>query len=112
MPSFNTRWDEACWHEGPPAIFIIDHKAWIKVDPERTREMWLLLGTLPRQTPSHWVLTDEKTGLSMYIGVTNDELAEKQVRGRAERFESLEAALSAVDAQWKKKRRWWWKRKC
>lgn len=101
MPPFNTAWDEACFYQGPASLFTMDHKGWFKVDPERTREMWLLLGAIPRQEPSHWGLTDEKTGLRLYLCATHPELALRQPRGSVQPFPSAEEALAWVGDSWK-----------
>lgn len=100
MPPFNTPWDEASFLSGPASIFVIDHKGWLKVDAERTREMWLLLGPLPRQEAQHFVLTDSRTGLKMYLCATHPDLAEKQPRGSVIRYDSAEEALGVVQGQW------------
>ena len=101
MLPFNTAWDEACFHQGPASLFTMDHKGWFKVDPERTREIWLLLGPLERQEPTHWGLTDAKTGLRLYLCATHPELALRQARGEVQRFESGEEALAWVGESWK-----------
>ena len=101
MPAFNTAWDEACFLHGPASIFTVDHKGWIKVDPDRTREICLLLGVLPREEPSHWGLTDARTGLRLYLCVTHPALAERQPRGTVQRFETAEEALAWVDMRWR-----------
>jgi hypothetical protein len=100
MPPFNTAWDEAAFFTGPASIFVMDHKGWLKVDPERSREMWLLLGILSREEPRHYVLTDTRTGLKMYLCVTHPDLAEKQPKGSVTRYGTAEEAIAVVEGQW------------
>ena len=101
MLPFNTAWDEACFHHGPASLFTMDHKGWFKVDPERTREIWLLLGTLPRQEATHWGLTDSRTGLRLYLCATHPALAQHQPRGSVQQFATGEEALAWVNDSWK-----------
>jgi hypothetical protein len=102
-PPFNTLWDKAVFFEGPAAIFIVDHKNWLKVDPERTREMWLLLGERPRTGVFHGVLTDQKTGLKVYLCATNLEFLTAQPRGSVALLPDVLSALQEVAAQFEKK---------
>ncbi|HNH48702.1 MAG TPA: hypothetical protein PKY30_16795 [Myxococcota bacterium] len=100
MPPFNTAWDEAAYFGGPASIFVMDHKGWLKVDPERSREMWLLLGPLRHEEARHYVLTDHRTGLKMYLCVTHPDLAEKQPKGSVVRYPTAEEAIAVVEGQW------------
>lgn len=97
---FNTTWDEAIFLHGPASIFSLDHKGWLKVDPERTRDVWLILGPLPRQEAGHYVLQDKITGLKTYICVTNAELAAHIPRALLTPYPTAQEAWAIVQAQW------------
>ncbi len=113
MLPFASPFDERLYAEGPPALFTLDPRGELRVDPERTREILLLCpdldsrggGTSPRNAPrtesdTTWVLTDTVTGLRMVLVATHPALAALQPRGTAEAAPSFEAALAQVRAQW------------
>lgn len=89
---FASRFDERLFEEGPPAIFTRDPRGQLRVDPERSREIYLLGDPGPRE-PAHFVLTDGRTGLRLYLLVTHPELATRQPRGEVQRFPDGESAL-------------------
>ena len=117
MLPFASPFDERLWAEGPPALFTLDPRGELRVDPERTREILLLCpdldswsgGTSPVPRRPHaprtesdttWVLTDTVTGLRMVIVATHPALAALQPRATAEAASSFEAALAQVRGQW------------
>jgi len=97
---FNTDWDEQLFFHGPASIFCVDHKGWLKVDPERTREIWLVTGPLPRAAVGHFVLTDSATGLCTYLCTTHPDLALRQPRGTAREFSTGQEAWAHAQARW------------
>lgn len=96
---FASIFDERLFHEGPPAIFTLDPKGKLRVDPERSREIYLELDPGAREA-GHYVLTDTVTGLRMYLLVTHPLMAEKQPRGTVERFDDYAPAVEAAGKQW------------
>lgn len=102
MPEFASPFDAELARIGPPAIFTADPAGRLRVDPERTREMGLVLGELPAgpPEPAHYVLTDRVTGVRMYLFVTAPVLAERQPRGDAERVPDAATAMERVRAAW------------
>lgn len=102
MPEFASAFDAALAQAGPPAIFTPDPAGRLRVDPERTRELVLLLGELPGGPlePAHYVLTDRVTGVRMYLFVTAPVLAERQPRGEVERVTDGATALARVREGW------------
>jgi hypothetical protein len=92
---FASSFDARLFESGPPALFTLDPRGQLRVDPERTREIYLLTEPGPRE-PGHWVLTDEKTRLRLYLLASHPALAQLQPRGTVEQFSSYEEAISAL----------------
>lgn len=100
MRSFASEWDEALAAAGPPSIFTLDPEGKLRVDPERTREIFLLDPTLAGRDPGHWVLTDRRTGLRLYLYVTHPALAQRQPRGDVQQFPDADSAIEQAMQQW------------
>lgn len=100
MRSFASEWDEALAAAGPPAIFTLDPEGKLRVDPERTREIFLVDRSLSGHDPGHWVLTDRRTGLRLYLYVTHPALARLQPRGDVEQFGDAASAIEKAMEQW------------
>ncbi|MFZ5477176.1 MAG: hypothetical protein ACOZNI_10410 [Myxococcota bacterium] len=101
---FASEFDARAFHDGPPAMFTMDVRGELRVDPERTREIGLL-GPLPAEREvAHYVLVDRATGVKMYALVTHPSLAERQPRADARRCASHDEAVAEVAAQWVSRR--------
>jgi hypothetical protein len=98
---FASSFDSRLYGSGTPAIFTLDPRGELRVDPERTREILLIHDPpeMPPADPSAWVLTDRATGLRMVLVVTHAFLAELQPRAEAARAASFEEARDAVRAR-------------
>jgi hypothetical protein len=102
---FASAWDAALFAAGPPSVFTLDPKGELRVDPERTREAWLLVGERDGTVPTgreeaHFVLRDRVTGLRMYLLVTHPELATRQTRAEATRYPDHASAVAKAAEQW------------
>ncbi len=105
---FASVFDSVLFREGPPAMFTLDPRGELRVDPERTREILLMEPTVaglaswedaPR-SPGTWILRDRATGLRMLVVVTHAWLATLQPRAEVTQVEDYEAARAMVRAQW------------
>lgn len=97
---FASAWDRALAASGPPAVFTLDPRGELRVDPERTRECELLVGVPDTREPAHFVLTDRATGVRLYLFVTHPAFALCQPRGAVVRHSSAQAALTQTMEQW------------
>jgi hypothetical protein len=97
---FASAWDRALAASGPPSIFTLDPRGELRVDPERSRECELLVGLPEGHDPAHFVLTDARTGLRLYLFVTHPALATCQPRGTVERFPTGRSAIEQAVQQW------------
>ncbi len=105
---FASVFDSVLFREGPPALFTLDTRGELRVDPERTREILLMEPSVaalaswedaPR-SPGTWILRDRATGLRMLVVVTHAWLAALQPRADASLIEDYETARSTVRGQW------------
>lgn len=99
-PPFASDYDARLAIEGPPSLFTLDPSGKLRVDPERTRESYLLVGSPEGREDGHFVLTDSVTGLRLYLYVTHPALALCQPRGVVVRYPDATAALVDVHAPW------------
>jgi hypothetical protein len=99
-PTFASAWDEQLFERGPPTLFSLDPKGFLRADPERTREIYLLVGPLEGRDPGHFVLKDRVTGLAMYVLVSHATLATAQPRADVTRFPDYASALAETVQQW------------
>lgn len=100
MPEFASPWDAALAASGLPGLFTLDPEGKLRVDPERTREIYLLTTVEGPPDPGHWVLTDARTGLRLYLFVTHPVLAERQPRGSVVRHPDAASAIAEAVEQW------------
>jgi len=103
LPPFACEYDEALAAYGPPSIFTLDPSGKLRVDPERTREIYLMdpaLAARGEREAGHWLLTDERTGLRLYLYVTHPDLARRQARGTVVRHPTAASAIAEAMAQW------------
>lgn len=99
-PPWASAWDEELFRYGPPSMFTLDPKGFLRADPERTRECYLLIGAPEGRDPGHFVLTDRVTGLRMYTLVSHAALAECQPRADVRRFPDFASARAETVEQW------------
>lgn len=97
---FASLYDEACFRAGPAALFTPDPRGNLRVDPERTREVWLLQPHPEGREDAVYLLTDRATGVKMLLATNCPILAELQPRGTVERLPDYATARAAVAAQW------------
>ncbi len=97
---FASPFDERLFEEGPPALFTLDPAGRLRVDPERTREGYLLLGDIAGRDPGHFVFTDRATGLRIYALVTHPALAECQPRASVLGYRDYASAVRHAAEQW------------
>ncbi len=97
---FASHYDEACFHSGPPALFTPDPRGNLRVDPERTREVWLLVPAPEGRDEAVYVLRDRATGVEMVLATNCPVLALCQPRGTLERMPDYDAARARVAGQW------------
>jgi hypothetical protein len=93
---FASAFDERLFLLGPAAIFTLDPRGELRVDPERTREIHLLteLSADAPRDPAAWVLTDRATGLRMVLVTTHAAMATLQPRADAVRAPDFATALA------------------
>lgn len=96
---FASAYDEALFLDGPPAIFTLDPRGQLRVDPERTREMYMVGAPGPREE-GFYVLYDGATGVRVLLVVTHPCMAEWQPRGRVCRFADYASAAAEAVQQW------------
>ena len=99
-PAFASAWDEELYQSGPPTLFSLDPKGLLRADPERTREIYLLVGPLAGRDPGHFVLRDRVTGLAMYVLVSHAALATAQPRADVTRHPDAVSAIAETEKQW------------
>lgn len=92
---FASAFDQELFAYGPPAIFTLDPRGHLRVDPERTREIYILHTDFTAREAGFYVLTDRATGLRLVLVVTHRAMAEMQPRASWERFATYEAAFRA-----------------
>ena len=97
---FASPFDERLFHEGPPAMFTLDPMGRLRVDPERTREGYLLVGAPEGREAGHYVLVDRATGLRMYTLVSHPVLATCQPRADVHRHPDYASAVTEAMKQW------------
>ena len=105
---FASVFDAVLFREGPPAMFTLDPRGELRVDPERTREILLLEPTVAElsswedapRSPGTWILRDRATGLRMLVVVTHAWLATLQPRADVTQVDDYEEARAAVRGQW------------
>jgi hypothetical protein len=97
---FASEFDERLFREGPPALFTLDPSGRLRVDPERTREVYLLVPPPVGLDPGHFVVVDRATGLAMYLLVNHVALA--HALPRVDVFPHADRASAVAEAmkQW------------
>lgn len=97
---FASTFDERAFHDGPAAIFTPDPRGNLRIDPERTREMWLQLPEPHAREAAIYLLRDAVTGVQMLLATNAPAFVLSQPRGVAERQPDYDTALSRQRSQW------------
>lgn len=97
---FASTFDERCFHEGPAAIFTHDPRGNLRIDPERTREMWLVVPEPHAREAAVYLLRDATTGVQMLLATNAPALVLAQPRGVVERQPDYDSALATQRSQW------------
>ena len=93
---FASPFDEALFRGDVPSIFTLDPRGQLRLDPERTREIFILQTPTGPREDGFYVLTDRATGLPMVMVVNHPAMAELQPRAAWQRCASFaEAAEQA-----------------
>ncbi len=98
--TFASHYDEAAFHHGPPALFLPDPRGNLRVDPERTRELWLELPEPTGHEAVVYVATDRITGVKMVIATNCPALAAVLPRVTLARAADYATAKAEVAGQW------------
>lgn len=96
---FASALDEGIFASGPPAVFTVDPRGRLRVDPERTRELYLRIGVPEGLDPGVFVHTDRPTGVRMVLATNHVALA--AASGEVQRAVDFASALAQVRDQWR-----------
>ncbi len=96
--TFASEYDARCFASGVAMVFTRDPKGELRVDPERTREMWAIVGDATADGGGVYVLTDRVTGVRMVMVTNHGPLAEAQPRADHRRT-TWDDAVREVDGQ-------------
>ena len=96
--SFRDPFDRALAEEGPPAMFTVNAKGELNLDPFRTRDAWSALRAPPTYAVCHCLYRDRATRWVQYILVTSAALCEAHPRADITRYPDQPAALAALAA--------------
>jgi hypothetical protein len=95
---FRDPFDAAMAQAGPPAVFTLDHKGQLGLNPERTRDAWQQLGREPAPGTVHALLRDRATGFVLYARLGSPELYADAPRADRALYPDEDAALAALRA--------------
>ena len=98
--TFASLYDAAAFHEGPPAVFTPDPRGNLRVDPERTRELWLLSPNPEGRDAAVYVLTDHANGVKMVLATNCPALLTSLPRAEAHRALDYGSARAETMEQW------------
>ncbi len=98
--TFASHYDEDSFHHGPPALFSPDPRGNLRIDPERTREMWLLVPEASGHEAAVYVLTDRASGVKMVLATNCPALVLALPRAAAKRVADYASARSETMEQW------------
>jgi len=94
---FMDEFDHAIAHEGPAAIFTLNHDALLSLDPNRSRDFRTQnQGPYPIKW-CHCVLVDGATQWPQYALITSPALTEKHSRAKIHVFPSQAEAIAAKE---------------
>ena len=97
---FASDFDLHAFHEGPAAIFTPDPRGNLRIDPERSREMWLVDPGPHSRDAGVYLLCDSATGVRMLLATNAAALVTAQPRGSVVRCRDYDSALSELRTQW------------
>lgn len=95
---FGDLWDRALALQGPPAIFTIDPRGQLRLNPERTRDHARQVEDAGPAGPVHALIRDRASAYVMYAFATGAGLLRSSQRDDILCFSSQEAALRALEA--------------
>jgi hypothetical protein len=95
---FGDLWDRALALEGPPAIFTLDPRGQLRLNPERTRDHGRRVADPGPAGPHHGLIRDRATGFVLYAFATGAGLLQSSDRDDIRLFDSQPAALAALAA--------------
>lgn len=98
--TFASKYDEAAFFHGPPAVFLPDPRGNLRVDPERTRELWLEVPEPAGGEGGVYVATDRATGVKMVIASNAPALVAALPRVTVVKAADYASARAEVAAQW------------
>ncbi len=98
--TFASLYDEASFLHGPPAVFTPDPRGNLRIDPERTRELWLLAPNAQGREAAIYVLTDRATGVKMVLATNCPELILPLPRADAKPAIDYASARAEAMEQW------------
>ena len=93
---FASPFDEAIFLGDIPAIFTLDPRGQLRLDPERTREIFILHTPTGPREDGFYALTDRATGLRMVMVTNHPCMAEMQPRAASARFATYAEAVAAA----------------
>lgn len=97
---FASRFDQDAFHAGPPALFTVDPRGQLRIDPERTREAYLALPDISGRDEGIWLMTDRATGVQMVLVSNQSALVHAQDRSTGVRYPDYASALAETVKQW------------
>lgn len=98
---FRSEIDRQLAQKGPPAVFTIDARGQLQLDPARTRESWDRLETemVKAQFEScPCLFRDRKTGWVQFVLTTSPTLCQAHPRADILRFNSTQQALRILQS--------------
>ncbi len=98
--TFASLYDAASFHEGPAAVFTPDPRGNLRIDPERTRELWLVNPNPEGRDAAVYVLTDVATGVKMVLATNVPALLRSLPRATARRVADYASARAEAMEQW------------
>ncbi|GDX82140.1 hypothetical protein LBMAG42_39510 [Deltaproteobacteria bacterium] len=98
--TFASLFDAASFHEGPAAVFTPDPRGNLRIDPERTRELWLLNPNAQGREAAVYVLTDQATGVKMVLATNFPKLLDSLPRADVRRVSDYASARAEAMQQW------------
>ena len=98
---FRSEIDRQLAKAGPPAVFTLDARGQLQLDPARTRESWDRLETEMSQAPFEscpCLFRDRKTGWVQFVLTTSPTLCKTHPRADVLRFKGIDEALQVLQS--------------
>lgn len=96
LPPFADTFDGAVARAGVPALFTVDARGALRLDPDRTRDAWSRLDAPPAREAALYLVRDRATGWVQLMLSTSPALVEGHPRADAARYPSVAAAREAL----------------